>query len=620
MTGQGTAGSGSQNICWFPKNFGPGDIDGTGARKLLGTPSVSLPEVLVREMAQNSWDARLGTEDLNFGMNLRKLETDAMAFLRDEVFASGGETLGLDRLLELDEMWVLEISDRGTTGLDGPVRNDLSIAPEAPTNFIDLVFHVGAPRDTELGGGTYGFGKTIAYITSSVGTVLIWSQCQTRDGTEQRFIGSALGEAFDMDGVRYTGRHWWGRRSRDGKRVEPLINQGAQRVAERIFAKGFDASETGTSILILAPKLLSQGAEDVQSLPKESVQSLVQAVLWNLWPKLLEDQANRTRMRISVELEGVAQDIPAVESHPTLSGFAECLLAVRKAEKGEGRHVSKFPVHLDEIWCLKPKKLLGFLALTRYPAESRHSRSHEVAYMRSEAELVVKYASLKELDAAGFQWAGVFKPTETCDDSFAAAEPPAHDDWIAASVQDPKQRRDVSVALRRVREKAEEFITPTDDVVPSAGEDQASVAHIGDMLADLVYVGGATQAGEISPKEGGRGGRSGKKAKAGNRARATVRGTHMEFGSRLGWIRVELVIEMGGVADEGACVDVQLRVGIDGGSIEDHAAISPLGWLGRRSQAPALRQQPFLANDVAVYVYEARSDVAVDVVIKVIEG
>ena len=45
---------------------------------------------------------------------------------------------------------------------------------------------------------------------SSVGTVLIWSRCEGARGLEYRLIGSAIGEASTWDGLRFTGRHWWG--------------------------------------------------------------------------------------------------------------------------------------------------------------------------------------------------------------------------------------------------------------------------------------------------------------------------------------------------------------------------------------------------------------------------
>ena len=131
-------------------------------------------------------------------------------------------------------------------------------------------------------------------------------------------------------------------------------------------------------------------------------------------------------------------------------------------------------------------KLLGHLALTRYPVPSRtESPSHAITFMRHQAELVVKYFERQELDVEGFQWAGVFKPVADVDDSFALAEPPAHDDWVPHAVQDKGRRTDVRVALTRIREAADKYLSPRKPSVASS-EAPPSAAHVGDMLADLL--------------------------------------------------------------------------------------------------------------------------------------
>ena len=165
----------SPTVEWFPKAFTPGDMDGSGAIKLLGTSRLSPEEILVRESAQNSWDARIPSQELRYSLHLRTLSQDQMDLLRNVVFRDGSEKLGLGKSLQNQTMRVLEVTDRGTCGLNGPVRNDRVIPEGDPTNFIDLILNVGAPPDTTAGGGTYGFGKTVTYSASHSGTVLFWS-------------------------------------------------------------------------------------------------------------------------------------------------------------------------------------------------------------------------------------------------------------------------------------------------------------------------------------------------------------------------------------------------------------------------------------------------------------
>ena len=316
-----------RSLGWFPKQFSPGDIDGAGAQRLLGTPHIDPAWVLVREMGQNSWDARGPSASIDFILNLRLLTGPVVEILRRRIFTGDPPRTGLAELLRHDHIWALEVSDRRTVGLGGPIRNDLAVDSGTRTDFIDLVFNVGAPRDVHLGGGTYGFGKTISYVASSVGTILIWSRCEGSSGPEHRLIGSAIGDGFDRRGLRFTGRHWWGNVIASEGRVEPAVGDLAEELGEATFASRFDGDDTGTSILILDPKLGGDSSE-------KSVALLVEAIVQNLWPKLLADQSGRARMNITVQLNGTPIALPSIEQHPTLSGHAQCLLAVRAAQAG----------------------------------------------------------------------------------------------------------------------------------------------------------------------------------------------------------------------------------------------------------------------------------------------
>ena len=329
-------------------------------------------------MGQNSWDARGSSSSIDFILNLRLLAGPAVETLRRRIFTGDPPQTGLAELLHHDQIWALEISDRGTVGLGGPIRNDLAVDSGMRTDFIDLVFNVGAPRDVHLGGGTYGFGKTISYVASSVGTILIWSRCKSSGGLEHRLIGSAIGDGFDMNGLRFTGRHWWGNLIASEGRVEPAVGELAEELGEAIFATPFDRDDTGTSILILDPEL---GGES----PEKNVTLLTDAVVRNLWPKLLADQTGRPRMNIAVQLNGIPIELPSIEHHPVLSGHAQCLLAVRAVQAGSDLSALslKYPVTVQEIWLKRPMKLLGHLGLTRYPFLLANrlpvSRSHSYA-------------------------------------------------------------------------------------------------------------------------------------------------------------------------------------------------------------------------------------------------
>jgi hypothetical protein len=73
-----------------------------------------------------------------------------------------------------------------------------------------------------------------------------------------------------------------------------------------------------------------------------------------------------------------------------------------------------------------------------------------VALLRT-PELVVQYLEGPPSPEGGFEWAGVFRVDDDCDDYFAAAEPPTHDSWNADLLPKGRGRTIVNVGLREVR-------------------------------------------------------------------------------------------------------------------------------------------------------------------------
>lgn len=590
---------------WFPKQFGPGDLDGVGAKRLLGTPDLEPAWVLVRETAQNSWDARGPSQSVDFVINLRQLEPSTVDILRQRVFTSDAPKTGLAGLLKSDTFWALEVSDRGTVGLGGPIRNDLSVEQGKDTNFIDLIFNIGAPRDVHLGGGTYGFGKTISYVVSSVGTVIIASRCEGSDGLEHRLIGSTIGDGFDMNGYRYTGRHWWGNVVEHEDRVEPVVGDLAEELESLLFAKRFNGDATGTSVLILDPRL---GGES----PEKDVQMLADAVVWNLWPKLVPDEDGKLKMTISVQLNGKEISLSDPASHPTLSGHVDCLRAVRAAQAGRDKDSLGLSsdVTVYEVKSERPRKLLGHLGLARYPVRrdsSSEDRSHWVTLMRNQAELVVKPLTRQSLASDDFQWAGVFKPVADVDDSFALAEPPAHDDWIAKAIPNRAQRTDVNVAITRIRALADEFIAPR-TTTSSGDEAVQSAAVAGDALAGLL--GGITGSAPSPVKR-----TSGRHS---IRPRADIVAIKTLDAETPGWTHTRMDVQLTGSGREPIHVVARVRVGVDGGSEDDEDAIHILGWM-TSSDSYEASDVEFAPNEIRRFEFQARADLAIDVEVKAVQ-
>lgn len=586
---------------WHPQKFEPGAIQGAGAKKLLGTPHVSTEELLVRETAQNSWDARIGDRPVEFVLNLRNLSLEVANVLRESVFTGNVSGTRIRDALVAPQLRAIEISDRGTVGLGGPVRNDQAIPPGSVTHFIDLIFNIGATKSDLTSGGTYGFGKSIAYMVSEVGAIIVWSRCRTDRGSEDRLIASAIGDVFEMSGSRYTGRHWWGRTV--SGRPEPLVGKNAAELGRKIFAKPFQDDELGTSILILGPELGAPGPEDDAAV-------LMDAVLRNLWPKLLADDAGMVPMDVRIQIDGVDQPLPDPAHHSVLSGAVACLRAVRAVQTGEAPPPTLFPVEVHEI--KRYNEILGHLALTKYPADpngTEEDRSRAVTLMRSGAELVVRQLRRTAIAEPGFQWAGVFKPVGTLDYVFARSEPPAHDDWSPASLPDKTQRSQVKLALQRIQEVADRFVQP---FTPSKStESTTSAAKVGDRLAGLMVgsVGSApSKARSTRPSAGSRNAR----------ASAQLIDSFWAEGSSRDWTRTTVVVRLNGGPLEGSNVEMQIGIGTDGGTERtiDPEFLIDGGWVGEDSVGPVL----MTPGETREYCFESSNDVAVDVVARVTTG
>lgn len=472
-------------IGWYSQKFPPGGASAAeGIRKQLGQPKLNPLTVLVREAAQNSWDARTGNESVRFSVSLADLPAGVAPVWRRLLLGQGAPSkahLPLRTTLDRKRFRVLTISDRGTRGLGGPTRADNAIVDD--NDFVSFVRNVGEPRNTNFGGGTYGFGKSIFYRLSRCGSVLIHTRCHGVDGIETRLIGCSLWESYTvgqgMGGQRYTGRHWWGDTS--GEIIEPLVGEAAESVARQLRLDEFAPDETGTSITIIDPEL-DMDPDDADSDAECAADWIANSMAWNLWPKMLHrDAAARPDMLFSVSLNGRNVEVPDPTTTQPLSHF---VAAFRGLDTPCAAKVAS----------LRPKRHLGMLSMRRSftPAFDANGvaeengfdgTSHHICLLRS-PELVVKYLAGPTPGSRMLGYSGVFRADDDVDDVFAKAEPPTHDDWVATHL-DGAKRTFVNVAMRRLKDAANKQISPpqpgTAPQVPGIALGPASM-----MLADLV--------------------------------------------------------------------------------------------------------------------------------------
>jgi hypothetical protein len=462
---------------------------GANVRKLLGAPHLDPFQMMIREVLQNCCDAaKLGKGPEVF-LRLRRLGPEAAKAMRERVFAVlPAEQTSQALLREFatsDVPVVLEISDVNTTGLAGPTRADRIPVGTKHTDFIDFLRNIGTPRDTDQGGGTYGFGKMSLYGASRCHTILVDTLAIGEGGPVRRLMGCHVGSSFDVreDGMmlRFTGRHWWGIPSDDGETVEPLTGEYAEQLAEQLGFLERGTDRTGTSIMILG---FDTGDRSLEAFGGR----IAETVLWNFWPRMMEDTPASRRLTVHIEIDGQPMELPKPEDFPPLDLFCAAMRRVRAIQEERSA----------EVYCLNPRKKLGRLTVER-GLRARRTRLVEeeslfpencshIAVMRP-AELVVRYFEGEAFPDQRLEWAGVFlvdKDREV-ERAFAESEPPAHDDWVPENIQERNAKRYVNVALREIKRTAKE--------VAGVGERSLSGAAASPPLARVSGLLGSTLAG-----------------------------------------------------------------------------------------------------------------------------
>lgn len=121
-----------------------GNVTSEGIINQLGRPKLGLLETLVREAVQNSWDAKdiLSDSPVTFGMVGWTLNTKQREVLQKRIFKhcpSGDNLPLLNHLQSAEKLTALAIYDRGTVGLGGPTRADVSTNSDGPRDFVDFL-------------------------------------------------------------------------------------------------------------------------------------------------------------------------------------------------------------------------------------------------------------------------------------------------------------------------------------------------------------------------------------------------------------------------------------------------------------------------------------------------
>ncbi|MFF4132246.1 hypothetical protein ACFY1B_12015 [Streptomyces mirabilis] len=493
------------NVRWLSEPYTPGG-GGTaeGALKNLDGTELDPLTLLVRESAQNSWDARTGNGPVDYQVELRTLGPGEAPVWRDLLTAGAPPIrhLKLRASLGRPALRLLTVTDTGTRGLGGPTRADVAIPGQS--DFASFVRKTGSSNNTSGRGGTYGFGKAVFHLLSASHTVLVHTRCLIDGVLETRLIGWAVHESYtvDVDGgtKTFTGRHYWGR-VQDGY-VEPLVGAEADDVAASLGLDRLPDGETGTTVAILDPVF---GERD----DAEAMQWMVDAIVWNLWPKMLPEGGDAP-MRFSALHEGRAVPVPGPSEVPHLRPF---LWAYDDMDR---------PLEHKSLG-----RALGRLGMRKFIAPSGRpprvaqeagigDRLHHTCLMRP-VDLVVTYLDGPPFYEENGGYAAVFRADTEMDRVFAAAEPASHDAWLVEKLTGD-DRRLAKHALRKINDAMKEASGPA----PASNEagDGVSLAGMSRLMAGLmagtagegaeaVFTGGTASPDGAAGPGGGLGGTTG---------------------------------------------------------------------------------------------------------------
>ena len=583
---------------WWSQPFAPeGSATAGGILRQLGRPGLDELTILVREAAQNSWDARIA-DRVRFAISFEKLGDRLHAWHALGLPPRTQPSVTLD-----EDTWIIRVSDRGTFGLRGPIRASERPQEGEGNDFVQFLRNVGEPRDSELGGGTYGFGKGIFYRMSKASAIVVDSQVATIGGLERRLMGAALGEDYYDGNRRFTGRHWWGKIAPDGI-PDPVTGSEAALMAAELGFPGFAGSETGTDVAIVLPDFgaftLDGSDEPAERSPREAAEYVVSALLWNLWPKMTGDSP---AMSFRVTVQDMELSVPRPSDVPDLKPFVSALERIRR---GEGKAYRRGNALIGEfesvVYPWVPTLDPIYAKAKPFAGEPRH-----VARMRA-AELVVDYLDMQTEVDPGLCYGAVFRAGRDADESFATAEPPTHDAWVEQGLD----RHDLSI-VRGARNWTKSKLRALYGKGPTEGGAAPGLGALATRLASLVPSINAIGADESISRDGGP--PRSTRATVGRGAKARVAGAPtVLFKNRKPFVFARVEIP---VSEERRSLRGQVRVVLEGGGRESEppkgeSVPSIVGWetlegirLSTGEALPVDHTTPAVVNLVATFVPDA---------------
>jgi len=211
---------------------------------------LELSDALVREVIQNSLDARRPGETLKMLFSLNKIERSfsdkylesLIDHLEAENYPGGGPVLSEEKISEVktsDMVNLLCIEDLGTTGLDGDVMS-------LESNFGAFFRGEGISSKQGTKGGRWGQGKTTFNMASKIKS--FWGLTRRHSDSREYLMGKTLLNPHVLNGKKYVYHGLYTK-----KESEPVSDAAVLREFKQRMKCMRGATESGLSIVIPYP-------------------------------------------------------------------------------------------------------------------------------------------------------------------------------------------------------------------------------------------------------------------------------------------------------------------------------------------------------------------------------
>ena len=211
---------------------------------------LEISEVLVREVIQNSLDAKLPNEKLKmlFSFNsvekkhVKKYFETLLKHLEAEKYPSGGQVISEEIISEVKAfptVNILCIEDLGTTGLDGDISS-------LESNFGAFWRGEGISSKQGIKGGRWGQGKTTFHMASKISS--FWGLTRRHNDSRELVMGKALLYPHSINGKKYVYHGLYAK-----KNAEPISDPAILHEFKKKMKCKRTATESGLSIIIPYP-------------------------------------------------------------------------------------------------------------------------------------------------------------------------------------------------------------------------------------------------------------------------------------------------------------------------------------------------------------------------------